>query len=229
MEKITNNYYILPNNFYPMKKLQNYGHLGTIRNYGKGESIVLPGELIHKIIYVISGRLSINFLNEDGRHKVMFYADPLTFADRLFPFDDCFVHVVAEESSTVWFFTQEQLFEIFQQDKEVLFDFISCYSSKCGYFMREAKEMILYNPSVRVLRLLYDLCLTQGKLVNNVYQIDIKLSQKAISEIIGVHFVTISRIFGFLKKENILYKTTNKIVVIDLERLKDLINEWMKK
>ncbi|WP_368292960.1 Crp/Fnr family transcriptional regulator [Dehalobacter sp. TBBPA1] len=227
MEK-TNSYYILPNNFYPVKKLQNYIHMGVVRNYSKGQSVVLPGELIYKIVYVLSGRLSINFLNEDGRQKLMYYADPHTYADRLFPFDECYVHVIAEENSTVCFFSKEELFKIFQQDKEVLSDFIINYSSKCGYFMREAKEMVLYNPSVRVLRLLYELCLTQGKSVDNVYQIDIKLSQKAISEITGVHFVTISKIFGFLKKENILYKTTNKIMVIDLERLKGLVNEWLE-
>jgi len=222
------NYYILPNSFYPVKRLQNYIHLGAVRNYLKGNSIVLPGELIHKIIYVISGRLSISFLNEDGRQKVMYYADPYIYADRLFSFDDCYVHVIAEEDSKVCFFTKEQLFEIFHLDEEVLFDFIACYSSKCGYFMREAKEMVLYNPSVRVLRLLYELCLTQGNFANDVYQIDIKLSQKTISEITGVHFVTISKIFRFLKKENILYKTTNKIIVIDSIKLKNLVNEWMK-
>ncbi|MCM1566123.1 MAG: Crp/Fnr family transcriptional regulator [Dehalobacter sp.] len=228
MEKIANNYGALPNHFYPMKKLQNYINMGVVREYRKGDSIVLPGELIDRIVYVLSGKLSISFLNEDGRKKIMFYAGPYTFSDRLFPVDPCFVHVVSVEDSTVCFFSKEQLSEIFQMDKEMIFEFITSYSSKCSYFMRETHEMALYSPSARVLRLLYDLCLNQGKLVDGVYQIDVKLSQKSISEMTGIHYVTICKLFGYLRKENILHKTTNKITVFDLQGLKNLINDWMK-
>ncbi|RNC62966.1 MAG: Cyclic AMP receptor-like protein [Candidatus Dichloromethanomonas elyunquensis] len=228
MEKLFANYYVLPGNFYPIKKLKNYTDLGMIRNYERRDSVVLPGEKIDRIIYVVSGRLSINFLNDDGRQKLMFYADPYTFADRLFQVDDCYVHVVSEEKSTVCFFAKERLLEVFQKDKEVLCEFITSYASKCGYFMREAKEMALYNSSARVLRFLYNLCLTKGKLVDNVYEINMKLPQKAISEITGVHHVTISKIFGSLKKANVLRKTSNKIIVSDVTRLKDLMNECIE-
>ncbi|MGI6449972.1 MAG: helix-turn-helix domain-containing protein [Desulfitobacteriia bacterium] len=88
--------------------------------------------------------------------------------------------------------------------------------------------MALYNPSARVLRLLQELCLSEGKPVGNVYEINIRLAQKSISEITGVHYVTISKIFRWLKRENILYKTTNKITVKDLDRLKALVNENIK-
>ncbi|EQB21428.1 Transcriptional regulator, Crp [Dehalobacter sp. UNSWDHB] len=228
MDKIANNYGALRNHFYPMKKLQNYIHMGVIRDYRKGDSIVLPGELIDRIVYVLSGKLSISFLNEDGRKKIMFYADPYTFSDRLFPVDPCAVHVVSVENSTVCFFSKEQLSEIFQMDKEVIFEFITSYSSKCSYFMRETNEIALYGSSVRVLRLLYDLCLNQGKLVDGVYQIDVKLSQKSISEMTGIHYVTVCKLFGYLRKANILHKTTNKITVFDLQGLENLMNNWMK-
>ncbi|AHF09374.1 MULTISPECIES: Crp/Fnr family transcriptional regulator [Dehalobacter] len=232
MERVISNHYsILPGNFYPILKLCNYTHLGVIRNYRKGDTIVLPGEIINKVVFVLSGKLGISFMNDDGRQKFMFYADPFTFADRLFAIEECFVHVVSEERSTVCFFDKEQLLSIFQQDKEVLIEFITCYASKCTYFMRESKEMAIYKPSVRVLRLLYELCRQKGKevdQVDHVYEIDERVSQKAISEITGVHFVTICKLFRYLKKENILKKNSGKIIIYDLPRLHDLIEEWMK-
>ncbi|MPN13976.1 hypothetical protein SDC9_161302 [bioreactor metagenome] len=114
---------------------------------------------------------------------------------------------------------------ILQHDKELLSEFITCYASKCFCFMNETKEIVLYKPSVRVLRLLYELCRTQGKLINNVYEIDVRISQRAISEITGVHFVTISKIFKCLKKENIVHKTTDKIIIYDLPKLKALMED----
>lgn len=222
---ISNRYCILPSRFYPVLKLHEYTQLGVVRNYRKGDSVVLPGEIINKVIFVLSGKLGISFLNEDGRQKFMFYADPFTFADRLFAIEECFVHVVAEEDSTVCFFENEPLLRLLQQDKELLIEFITCYASKCTYFMREAKEMVLYKPSVRVLRLLYELCRAEGKAAGQSYVIDERVTQKAISEITGVHFVTISKLFRYLKDENILQKKSGSIIIYDLPKLKALIDE----
>ncbi|MGI1659248.1 MAG: Crp/Fnr family transcriptional regulator [Desulfitobacterium sp.] len=216
--------FLLPDTFHPNKKMQNYIQLGLVRNYAKGETVVFPGEIINKVIYVLAGRLSVSFLNEDGRQKLMYSAGKYSVVDRLFTFENCFVHVVAEKASSVCFLDKEQLFSIFRQDEEVMNDFILNYSSKCFHFMSEAKEMALYNPSVRVLRLLYELGVSEGKLFGNACEINVRLAQKSISEITGVHYVTISKIFRWLKKEGILHKTTYKITVNDLERLKELIN-----
>lgn len=224
MDNLLTNYYALPSNFYPIKKLKNYIEMGIVRNYERKDSVVLPGEKIERIIYVVSGRLSINFLNDDGRQKLLFYADPYTFADRLFQVDDYFVHVVSEEKSTVCFFSKERLLEVLQRDNDVLCEFLTSYASKCGYFMYEAKEMALYDSSVRILRLLYKLCFTKGKIVNNSCEINIKLSLKTIADITGVHYVTISRLLGSLKKANILHKTGDKIIVSDVKRLEGLVN-----
>ncbi|NLI90795.1 MAG: Crp/Fnr family transcriptional regulator [Peptococcaceae bacterium] len=217
--------HLIPDSFHPIERLKNYVHMGTVRNYQKRDTVVLPGEAINKVIYVLSGKLSVNFLNDDGKQKLMYKAGRYSIVDRLFPLENCFVHVVSDEKSKICFFSKEQLFTIFKQDDEIIYEFIVNYSSKCFHFMNEAKEMALYNPSIRVLRLLYELCLTEGKAVDGVYEINVRLSQRAISEITGVHFVTICRVFGWLRKENILHKTTDKIVIFDLQKLKDLIND----
>jgi len=219
---------IVPDSFHPIKKLRDYTFIGNVRSFQKGDTVVLPGETIHKVIYVLSGKLSVSFLNDDGKQKSMYTAGRYSIVDRLFPSENCFVHVVSEENSTVCFFTKEQLFFIFKQDEEIIYEFIVNYSSKCFHFMNEAKEMALYNPSIRVLRLLQELCLSEGKPVGNAFEINIRLAQKSISEITGVHYVTISKIFRWLKRENILHKTTNKITIKDLDRLKALVNENIK-
>lgn len=220
--------FLLPDTFHPIKKMQGYIQLGLIRNYAKGETVVFPGEATNKIIYVLDGRLSVSFLNEDGRQKLMYSAGKYSVVDRLFTSENCFVHVIAEQASRVCLFGKEQLFWIFRQDEEVMNDFILNYSSKCFHFMSEAKEMALYNPTVRVLRLLYELGVRDGQLFGNGCEINIRLAQKSISEITGVHYVTVSKIFRWLKKEGILHKTTYKIRISDLGRLKEVIHADIK-
>ncbi|WP_368292771.1 Crp/Fnr family transcriptional regulator [Dehalobacter sp. TBBPA1] len=228
MGKMMNDHYILPQNFYPMLKLRDYLHLGIIRHYRKGESIVFLGETIDSIILVLSGKLGISFMHENGKQKFMYHADPYTFIDEaLGIFTSSYVHVVSEEDSSVCFFEKFQFLMILHENKELLLEYITCFSSKRCYFMHEASEAVLYKPSVRILRFFYLLCNTQGKLVDNVYEIDVKISQRAISEITGVHFITVNKILRYLKKENILNKTRNKIIIYDLPQLKALIEDWM--
>lgn len=220
--------FLLPDTFHPIKKLRNYVQMGMVRSFQKGDTVVLPGEIINKVVYVLTGKLSVSFLNDDGKQKSMYTAGKYAIVDRLFPYESCYVHVVSEENSTVCFFSKEQLFSVFKLDEEIINEFIVNYSSKCFHFMNEAKEMALYNPSARVLRLLLELALSEGRPVGNAYEINIRLAQKSISEITGVHYVTISKIFRWLKKENILHKTTHKIIIKDLDKLKAVMNENIK-
>ncbi|MGI6449973.1 MAG: cyclic nucleotide-binding domain-containing protein [Desulfitobacteriia bacterium] len=101
---------IVPDSFHPIKKLRDYAFIGNVRGFQKGDTVVLPGEKIHKVIYVLAGKLSVSFLNDDGKQKSMYTAGRHSIVDRLFPSENCFVHVVSEENSTVCFFTKEQLF-----------------------------------------------------------------------------------------------------------------------
>ncbi|MCM1566802.1 MAG: Crp/Fnr family transcriptional regulator [Dehalobacter sp. 4CP] len=223
MTDINRDYCIVPDNFYPVKSLQKYVHMGVVRKYRKGDTISFPGEVLDRVIYVVSGKVSVYFL-EDNKQKLMYYACRYCPIDGAFGFKIGLIHVVSEENSTVCFFSKEQLFEIFRQDDEAHLEFLSNFACKCGFFMYVSKEMDLYTPTARVLRMIYELCLTKGKVVDNIYEIDIKLTQKTISEITGVHFVSVCRIFGWLKKEKIVHKTPNKIIIYDLPRLKDMIN-----
>lgn len=225
--QVYRDYCIVPDNFYPAKSFQKYVSRGIVRKYHRGETIILPGEVIQSVVYVLVGKVGVYFLEEE-KQKLMYYARRYCMIDRLFSFDVSLVHVVAEENSEVCFFSEEKLLDIFKQDDEAHREFLKNFACKCGFFMHTSKEMDLFSPNTRVLRLIGELCSTKGKRENDVYEIDIKLTQKTISEITGVHSVTVCKILGWLKKEKILKKTSNKIMVYDLPRLQELIGENIK-
>ncbi|ACL20644.1 transcriptional regulator, Crp/Fnr family [Desulfitobacterium hafniense DCB-2] len=217
-------YCIVPDNFYPVRSFQKYVSEGVVCKYSRGDTIVLPGESIEKVIYVHSGKVSLYFL-EEKKEKLMYYARRHCVINRLFAFEMAALsHIVAEEDSEVCFFSERQLFEIFKQDEEAHREFLKNFTNKCGFFMNVSKEMDIYSPTSRVLRFIDELCTTQGKLVNYGYEIDLKLTQKTISEITGVHPVTVCKILGWLKEEGVLRKTSKKILIYDLPKLKKLIN-----
>lgn len=215
---------IVPVNFYPAKSFNNYVHLGVLRKYRKGDTVVFPGESDPRVIYVVSGKLSLTFLDED-KQKLMYYAGPHCILDKCFPpIEMCLSIIVAEENSSVCFFSKETLFKIFKENDEILNEYITNLTSKCAFFMHINKEKALYSTTTRVLRFIIDLCRTRGRLVDNIYEIDIKLTQKTISEITGVHYVNVSKILGWLREEEILQKTPTKLIIYNFQRLQELTN-----
>jgi CRP-like cAMP-binding protein len=224
MEEILKNY-VLPDTFYPVCKLKNYIHLGSQHSYYKGETVLLPDEVLGKIIFVVSGKLNVSKITDDGRERFIYSGGQYCFMDRLFTFENDHMLIVAGEDSRVCFFSKEQLLTVFKQDEEIIIDVLRHYDSKVYYFMNLSNEINLYSPSVRLLRLFYELNQSKGEYYNGVWEVEIELTNKKISEITGLHHVTVSKILGSLKKEGILKKRKNKIVIYDLEKLKDRLEE----
>lgn len=216
---------VLPASFYPIPKIKEYVNLGIVRSYAKGSAVVLPGESTRRMIYVISGKIRVNMVTGDGREKLIYSEGAHSLLGRLFKTNINDFHIVAQTECTVCFFTQEDLKEIFRQDEDLIFEVLKNYTAKVSYFMQHIRDMDFYTPSVRIMRLLLELCRKQGKLVGNTYEIKIDLSQKNIAEITGAHYVTVSKVLGCLKKQGIAYKAKDTIYIYDLDKLEKLIDE----
>ncbi len=216
---------VVPDQFYPIEKMQEYVHLGVVKDYAKGSAVVLPRESTLRMIYVLSGRLRVNMVTDDGREKLLYTAGPYSLLGRLFSTKVNDFHIIALADSTVCFFTKQQLKEVFRRDEELIFEILKNYTSKVAYFMQKTKDLESYTPTIRILRLLDDLCHKQGELVEDIYEISTVLSQNNIAEITGAHYVTVSKVLGCLRKQGIARKTKNKIYIYDWEGLKKLIAE----
>ncbi|MCM1566778.1 MAG: Crp/Fnr family transcriptional regulator [Dehalobacter sp. 4CP] len=215
---------IIPDSLYPVERLYAYIELGTRKTFKKGSAVLIPGEEPKALIYILSGRIRVNLVVDDGRERFIYTAGKYNMMGRLFEAYNQY-YIVALEKTEICYFTKQQLELIFQKDQEVFFDIIKNYHAKISYYMRQMAEMDLYNPTIRVVRLLYKLCMTKGVAVGDSFEIQIDLSLKRISEITGAHYVTVSKVLGGLKKKNIIEKNKNTIIIHDLKGLKRLTQE----
>ncbi|NLI93535.1 MAG: Crp/Fnr family transcriptional regulator [Peptococcaceae bacterium] len=215
---------VIPDTFFPVEKFNQFIHLGSVKRYSKGSAVVLPGDKVQKLIYVISGRLRISMITDDERERLIYFAGKNCVLGLLFT--ECSdVYAVAMENSQVCLFSEHQVRQIFQMDQDIVFDILKNYQSKVSYYMKQVTEMDYFNPTVRVVRLLHQLCISQGVEVGNSYEVNIELTMKSISEITGAHYVTVSKVLGCLKKQKILEKKKDKIIIHNLERLNMLTHE----
>ncbi|RJE47045.1 cyclic nucleotide-binding protein [Dehalobacter sp. MCB1] len=214
----------VPDTFYPIEKLQRFIHLGIVKSYAKGSAVILPGDEF-MLIYVLSGKIQLNMVTEEGKQRLIYFCGKNGVMDRIFELNNDNAYATAIEKCRVCFFSKEQLLTIFQADCDLYFEIMKNLFAKGIYFMKQTVEMELYNPTVRIVRLLYGLCISNGIPVGDSYEVRLELSQKQISEISGVHFVTVSKVLGYLEKQRIIEKKKGKIIIHDLDRLKELTFE----
>jgi len=216
---------VIPELFHSVEGLDKYMHIGHTRSFTKGSILLSQGTKSNSVLYVHSGCLELSMGTDDGHNKFLFHIREHSIGMTVFLSANHELQLTAIENSTVCFFDIEQLLKIFHDDDLILLDFLQNVLTKTYYFMAQARDLNYRRPSSRVFRLLYNLCIAEGKLIDGNYHINSNLSQKAIGEITGTHYVTVCKLFNLLNKQGVAKKTKDKIVVYNLERLKELICE----
>jgi|GEM_PF-955646 len=214
----------IPDTFYPVEKLKEFIHMGIVKTYARGSAIILPDDENYMLIYVLSGRIRVSVITDDGKEKLQYFSgENGIIGARLYRMNNNdSIYAVATEKSNVCFFSEEQLRKIFKQEDEIIFEVIKSIISKTHFFSKQNLERDFYNPANRILRLLHGLYLTNGISVGDSYEICMNLSLKFISQITGAHYVTVCKVLGYLKKQNILEKMKDKIIIYDPDKLEEL-------
>ncbi|TCX53469.1 Crp/Fnr family transcriptional regulator [Dehalobacter sp. 14DCB1] len=216
---------IIPESFNRVDRLEKYVHLGSTRPFCKGSVVLSQGSETNNVMYVQSGCLAVSMGADDGHNKFLFQIGEQSIGMTTFLSENHELQIVAVKDSVVCFFTIEEVLKICHEDEQLIVDIIQNLSSKVYYFMTQSRDLNFSRPASRVFRFLYNLCLHDGKQIEDYYIIHSNLTQKAIGEITGTHYVTVSKLLTILEKQKVLRKTKDAIYVYNLEKLKNMINE----
>ena len=219
--------YVLPDSIYTTPKLKQYCNFGSTLNYKKGEAVFKPGDILNRLGYILSGTVRVAMVSDDGQEQLLYTAGPGNLLGLLFGRKDEPTYVTALESCTICFFTGEQIKAVCAHDPDVILELLHNNIQKTGYFMSQLASRKWFSADIRILQLIYHIALERGIYRDGRYEVNIKLTQKTISEITGVHFVTVSRCLKQLKEMGIAEKVKNGFIIHDLERLNQLIESRM--
>jgi CRP/FNR family transcriptional regulator len=209
---------IIPSDFYPVPALRQYIHMGNRRCYPKNNKVLLSGDELLSIGFVMSGVVIISRCNASGRRKYIYSAGPNSLIGKLFPLTHSRTEITATFDCEICFFSKEVLTDIFRQDEEIVFEIIKNYYTKVEYFMSQVEERDTFPARLRLLRLLQRFTASEESIV---------LSRSIIAEIIGVHEVTINKIVSSLVREGILKKSGKELIICDVPGLERIIEKEM--
>ncbi|AFM01874.1 Crp/Fnr family transcriptional regulator [Desulfitobacterium sp. PCE1] len=216
-------YSIRPLNF------NQYLHLGKSHKLFQGEFInsICNNEEDPYLYYILSGKINICFLRTDGSSLVIatreagnvFQSEYRGFAsiagDRL--------RFIAVENSVIISFTKKQLFDLMEQDRQIMDDLLYVvhmfYATLCHRLMNTA----CLSSSQRFLTWLDKLCRINTPDRNGHHIIECDLTQQQIADLLFIHLTTCNRLITGLEKEKIIKKTKTHIYVYNSKK----INEYL--
>jgi len=217
MDYLERNY--LPENFYGIPALINYCNLGEMCTFKKGDPIILPGQYLKKLLLIIDGKVKVSRLSSSGREHFQYFAEKNAIINELFPSEDSPLQIIATRNTKTCMFTSGQLLQIISNDNTIALEILKGLSQKSNYFEEKLVERTYDTATTRICHLIRNLVLQVGVYEDGRCLIDIPLPQNYISQITGLHFITVCNVIKKLKNEKILGKDGKKLIVYDVEKL----------
>ncbi len=203
-------------NFDSLKKM-----LATkkVRNLKKGQLLYFDGDASQGIYLVLSGKVKISKITEDGRELVT----AINCADEYFGIYDAIVNrthtenAEAIEDSTVCLLYKEQLDEILSKNASLAMQFIHLLSDT----LQKKEEQLVQMAYHSVRKRLAETLLRVGEINHSD---TFKISRNDLAAMAGMATETVSRTLSDFKEERLLDKKGAEISILSTERLKKMKN-----
>ena len=213
-----------------LKKFVDQGH---IRFFAKDSIIFMPGDTLSSLLFVITGKVKISILQDDGSEVLFYIAQDNQIMSRLFDDHESTLLGKAMQDTVICFFDIEQLKKIVVQEPDVLSEILKSYNSKVCYF----KNKLSVNATMKAEKKVCQSLILMGKIYleekdiydDSVYEgsvyINFALPQKIIAELLGIHPVTMSKIFNHLITSGLIEKKNKQLIIKSWQQLKKYYDE----
>ena len=202
--------------------------------FRKDTTVYYQGDDAEEIFIVKTGRVRITTYAESGLEKQVFIAEKGALFGELSIFVD---HVyrcsaIAIVDSEIYRIPVPELMEVLQKDWNTTAYFIRSLCRKGLTFEQEILDMSFMQSTHRTIKTLLNLCDQYGMPCRidgqDGIRINIRFSHQDVANLIGSNRVTVSNIFSDLAKEGILTKDSGRYIVLDRQRLIELLDQESK-
>ncbi|GGK70349.1 Crp/Fnr family transcriptional regulator [Amphritea balenae] len=185
----------------------------------KGDALFSQGEVADRFYLVMSGRIKLYHLSQDGQEKVVeVISAGNTFAEAVMFMEQGRYPVYAEvlENSQLLVFRSKDYRSLLQDSSEMCFKLMSTMARRLHLRMSEIETLTIQNARHRVIRYL----LTQLELVKPANVIELSMTKRLIASRLAMQPETFSRVIHDLKDQGILTIQGRNLEILDVKALK---------
>ncbi len=204
----------------PAREQHELALIARIRTFAKGETIFHEGDEARGFYVIISGRVKIYKLSEDGKEQTLHIFGPgepigeaAMFAHECFP-----AHAQALEASRTIFFPRAALIELFKQHPSLAMNMLALLSRRLRRFAQLVEDLSLKEVPTRLAAYL----LYSSKRAKDQDYLHLDISKAELASVLGTIPETLSRILSKMNKQGLIRLQGRQIRILDRSSLEQL-------
>jgi CRP/FNR family transcriptional regulator, global nitrogen regulator len=199
------------------RQISSGGYPPVVESYERGKTIFFPGDPAEKVYFLMKGAVKLSRVYEAGeeitvallRENSVFGVLSLVTGQR----SDRFYHAVAFTPVELLSAPIDLVEKALNEHPELSMLMLKGLSSRILQTEMMIETLAHRDMGSRLVSFLLILCRDFGLPTNEGIRIDLKLSHQAIAEAIGSTRVTVTRLLGDLRQENMISIYKKKITV----------------
>lgn len=200
-----------------------------ISNVKKG-TVLYKNDVSDKLIFVAKGRLKLTMSNALGAEKMIYFFYEKTFCT---PFlagirDVLNFKLIADTDCTLTYFSRDGFADFIISDRDRFNKFIFGIEKRFAILYSNMLDIQTETSKNRIYNLIYQTAINNGAKSEQGYMISSFPSVKDISLITGVHTRNIYKYLQELEDMGVIYKEKRVLLIKNMPKLRDLIEEGCK-
>lgn len=202
--------------------LKSIANIAIERSYGKGEFIILQDTEVNGLYILVSGRLKISRISEDGRVKVLALLLPGDIIGEMSLIDNQLASATVEamEDSLLLLIRREDFQSILLKYPSVTLEIARILSKRLREADKDIEELAFYSVKNRLIETLLKLVQKHGEKTLSGLKISIRMTHQELADIVGSSRETVTRIMNVLERNNLIADEGGYIVLKDVSRIR---------
>lgn len=198
------------------EQLKTLFRAGITKRFPKDHVIFYQHDHGDTFYIVITGKIKITLLNEDGKEIVLSLLKEGDFFGEMSLMDDetRSVSAVCVENTTLFLFTRNQFHKLISNYPGLLTKIFTEICSRLRHANKKIESLAFLDVCGRTIQLLQQLKLEQGEKTNAGIEISHAPTHKEIASMVGASRETITRIIKVLKDNNTLVSYKGRKVIL---------------
>ena len=198
--------------------------ISSQRSFTKGEALFVEGEPAKGFYLLASGGMKLCKVSPDGREKVLHFVHPgETFAEAAFFGDGRYpAEARGIEKGEALFFPREGFMGLLERNPRFALNLIISLSLLLRRFARQIEELSFAEVPNRLAAYLCELIERKSTTFQGKTYLELEMKKGELASRLGTVSETLSRTLRKLREEGVIEVEGNKVIVYDLNRLKQL-------
>jgi len=196
----------------------------TLRRVARGEIIRRRGDPGTGMVVIVSGRVRIGLVSEDGREVTLTVLGPGEVLGEMTLLDgsDCSADATAQEDCALLMIERTQFLRLLRSNSELCLQLMSILFQRLRRANGALEDMALLDLSTRLGRLLLRLSRDYGVAAPRGTRIEVRLSQKDLSSLAGASREKVNRQLRQWEQEGIIAKDNGRLLILKPQALAPL-------